>query len=113
MSGMGTRNTEEDPPARRPSGYAHSDFVPEFSSGVVRFPYRQEPYARVQLRRAGGGTEERDAKVLSRTGDSAYLNISFPDEEGRPVSLWIPSGDATRIPAGESSWRDPYDVDWA
>ena len=111
---MGTRqNDDEGPLVRPPSRYADSEFVPDFSSGVVRFPYRREPYARVQLRRAGGGTETRDAKVLSRTGDSAYLNISFPDEEGRPVSLWVPSGDATRIPAGESSWRDPYDVDWA
>lgn len=92
--------------------YANQDFVPDFASGMARFPYRREPYARVSLQLAGGGTETRDAKVLARTGDSAFLNITFPGPDLRPVSLWIPSRHATRIPAEDSSWRDPYDQEW-
>lgn len=92
--------------------YAGEDFVPDFASGMFRFPYRREPYARVNLQLAADGTETRDAKVLARTGDSAFLNITFPGPDQRPVSLWIPAGQAVRIPAAESSWRDPYDTSW-
>lgn len=92
--------------------YKEQDLVPDFSTGTIRFPYRREPYARVTLQLAAGGAEITDAKVLIRTGDSSYLNIVFPDENRRPVSLWIPARQANRIPASESSWRDPYDLDW-
>lgn len=92
--------------------YKEQDLVPDFSTGTIRFPYRREPYARVTLQLAAGGTEVMDAKVLIRTGDSSYLHISFPDVNGRPVSLWIHAHQATRIRPEESSWRDPYDLDW-
>mgnify|MGYP003319766251 CR=1 FL=1 len=92
--------------------YAGEDFVPDFASGMFRFPYRREPYARVDLQLDAGGTEARDAKVLARTGDSAFLNITFPGPDQRPVSLWIPAGAATRIRPEESSWRDPSDLEW-
>lgn len=110
---MGKRESEDGRPftGSAPT-YAGEDFAPDFSSGVFRFPYRREPYARVSLQLAGGGTETRDAKVLARTGDSAFLNITFPGPDLRPVSLWIPSRQAARIPAEDSSWRDPYDLEW-
>lgn len=110
---MGKIDPDDSGPFSRAAPvYANEDFVPDFTSGTVRFPYRREPYARVTLQLAASGTETVDAKVLIRTGDSSYLNISFPDENRRPVSLWIPASQATRIRPEESSWRDPYDLDW-
>ncbi|MGK3708876.1 hypothetical protein [Arthrobacter sp. IK3] len=101
-------------PGHKPGKYRDESLIPDFSSGVVRFPYRREPYARALLHLVDGGSETRDVKVTARTGDSAHLNVTFLDEsrDNVTVVLWIPARDAVRIPASESSWRDPYDLDW-
>ncbi|MCC3299697.1 hypothetical protein [Arthrobacter caoxuetaonis] len=88
--------------------YAGEGSHPDFSSGVVRFPYRREPYARVQLKLEGGGEIVRDVRVQARTGDSTHLLIFF-DDEGDVHSFWIPARSAKRISRAESSWIDPYD----
>lgn len=89
--------------------YRGEDFVPDFSSGITRFTYRREPYARVKLETAGGQSEIRDVKVEARTGDGHWLLITF-DDDGAVHSFWIPARDAERISRDESGWRDPYDL---
>ena len=91
------------------TSYAGEGRHPDFSSGVVRFEYRREPYARAVLHRAGGGDETRDVMVQARTGDGQWLLIYF-DDDGEVHSLWIPAADAVRISRKESSWIDPYDL---
>lgn len=90
------------------SRYRGEGRVPDFSTGVVRFPYRREPYARATLVTAGGGSEIRDVKVQARTGDARWLLIFF-DDDGSVRSFWIPAADAVRIRREDSSWQDPYD----
>ncbi|MCC3292416.1 hypothetical protein [Arthrobacter sp. zg-Y1110] len=92
------------------NSYIGEGWHPDFESGVVRFPYRREPYARARLALVGGGEDHvRDVMVQARTGDGKWLLIYF-DDAGEVHSFWIPSRNAKPISRSESSWIDPYDL---
>jgi hypothetical protein len=73
---------------------------------ITHAPYRREPYVRAQLPRFGTV----DAKAAAWTQTQVLLH--WIDDNGRVHNEWVLALHVRRITREESSWRDPYDLEW-
>lgn len=76
------------------------------SGPVTHAPYRLEPYVRAQL--DDGRTVDAKAAAWTRT----HVLLHWKDEAGKAWNVWVVAVRVRRISAEESSWRDPYDLEW-